>query len=64
MKPPPVTPEFAKFTSALRDILKVKPDELRTRTAAKKESGKRLSKASASLDPAVSEVLRSATSKP
>ena len=63
MKTPPATPEFARFTSAMRDILKVSKDEMRTRIEAHKESGKRLSKGSASLDSASSARLRSATSK-
>jgi len=58
MKTPPDTPEFAKFTDALRDILKVSRDEMRTRIEAHKESGKRLSKG-ASLSPAASSKIRS-----
>jgi hypothetical protein len=53
MKTPPATPEFAKFTSAMRDILKVSPGELRTRIEAHKASGKRLSKGSSSPVPSV-----------
>jgi hypothetical protein len=46
MKTPPATPEFAKFTTAMRDILKVSKTEIQSRIAAQKESGKRLSKPS------------------
>ena len=60
MKTPPATPEFARFAQALSDVLKVSPREMQTRTAAKKQSGKRLSKSSASLDPASSAILRDA----
>ena len=63
MKTPPATPEFAKFTNAMRDMLKVSPAEMQTRIEAHKESGKRLSKGSASLGPAASSKLRSAVSK-
>jgi predicted Co/Zn/Cd cation transporter (cation efflux family) len=63
MKTPPATPEFAKFTSAMRDILKVSPNDMRTRIGAHKESGKRLSKGSSSLAPAVAAKLRSAVAK-
>jgi hypothetical protein len=59
MKTPPDTPEFAKFTTALQDILKVSKDEMRTRIEAHKESGKRLSKGSASLGSAASSKIRS-----
>jgi predicted Co/Zn/Cd cation transporter (cation efflux family) len=59
MKTPPATPEFAKFASAMRDILKVSPSEMKTRIDAHRESGKRLSKGSASLSPAVAAKLRS-----
>ena len=62
MKTPPDTPEFTRFTAAVSDILKVSPDEMKTRIEAHKESGKRLSKGSASLSPAASAKLRSATS--
>ncbi|GGA75592.1 hypothetical protein GCM10011507_28690 [Edaphobacter acidisoli] len=62
MKTPPATPEFANFTAAVRDVLKVSKDEMRTRIEAHKESGKRLSKG-ASLDSAASAKLRSAVSK-
>jgi hypothetical protein len=62
MKTPPDTPEFANFTTAMRDILKVSKSEMQTRIEAHKESGKRLSKGSASLSPAVAAKLRSAVS--
>jgi hypothetical protein len=58
MKPPPDTSEFAKFTTAMRDILKVSKGEMQTRIEAQKESGKRLSKG-ASLDSAASSKVRS-----
>ena len=57
MKTPPGTPEFARFTAAVRDVLKVSKSEMQTRIEAHKETGKRLSKG-ASLDPAVSSKLR------
>jgi len=63
MKTPPTTPEFANFTSAMRDILKVSPDEMKTRIEAHKESGKRLSKGSASLGSAASSRLQSSIAK-
>jgi hypothetical protein len=62
MKTPPATPEFANFTNAMRDILKVSKDEMQTRIEAHKESGKRLSKGSASLGSAASAKLRSSVS--
>jgi hypothetical protein len=46
MKPTPDTPEFRKFTTAMRDILSVSKTELQARIEAQKESGKRLSKPS------------------
>jgi hypothetical protein len=58
MKTPPATPEFATFTDALRDILKVSKGEMQERIEAHKESGKRLSKG-ASLDSAASSKIRS-----
>jgi hypothetical protein len=58
MKTPPKTPEFTRFTAAMRDILKVSKGEMQTRIEAQKESGKRLSKG-ASLDSAVSSKIRS-----
>ncbi len=58
MKTPPDTPEFVRFTTAMRDIVKVSRGELQKRIEAQKESGKRLSKG-ASLDPAVSSKVRS-----
>jgi hypothetical protein len=61
MKTPPATPEFARFTEAMRAILKVSPGELKTRIQAHKESGKRLSKG-ASLAPRVAAKLRSSIS--
>jgi hypothetical protein len=62
MKTPPKTPEFARFTTAVRDILKVSKTEMQTRIEAHKESGKRLSKGSSSLAPAVRAKLRSSVS--
>jgi hypothetical protein len=59
MKTPPDTPEFARFTSALTDILKVSKSEMRTRIEEHKESGKRLSKGSSSLGAAASSRIRS-----
>jgi len=58
MKTPPNTPEFSRFTTAVRDILKVSKGEMQTRIEAQKESGKRLSKG-ASLDSAASSKIRS-----
>jgi len=58
MKKPPSTPEFARFTSAVQDILKVSKGEMQTRMEAQKESGKRLSKG-ASLGSAASSKIRS-----
>jgi hypothetical protein len=58
MKTPPKTPEFAKFTSAVQDILKVSKSEMRTRIETQRESGKRLSKG-ASLGSAASSKIRS-----
>lgn len=52
MKPPPDTPEFAKFTAGLKQILKVSKTELQARIEAQKRSGKRLTRASASRDSA------------
>jgi hypothetical protein len=63
MKTPPVTPDFARFTTAVRDILKVSKEEMRTRIETHKESGKRLSKGSASLGSAASSKLRSSIAK-
>jgi hypothetical protein len=63
MKTPPATPEFDTFTAALRGILKVSPEDMKTRIADHKETGKRLSKGSASLDSAASAALRSSVSK-
>jgi len=63
MKTPPTTPEFARFTAAVRDIIGVSKSEMRTRIEAHKESGKRLSKGTSSLSPAVGAKLRSAVSK-
>jgi hypothetical protein len=59
MKTPPDTPEFARFTNAVRDILKVSKGEMRTLIDAQKESGKRLSKGSSSLGSAASSKVRS-----
>lgn len=58
MKTPPDTPEFARFTTAMRDIMKVSKGELQKRIEAQKESGKRLSKG-ASLGSAASSKVRS-----
>jgi hypothetical protein len=46
MKPPPTSPTFARFTSAMRDIMSVSKTEMQARIEAQKESGKRLSKPS------------------
>jgi len=62
MKTPPRTPEFARFTDAVKDILKVSKAEMATRIETHKESGKRLSKGSSSLAPAASAKLRSSVS--
>ena len=59
MKKPPDTPEFAHFTKAVRDILKVSKGEMQTRIESHKESGKRLSKGSSSLGSAASSKIRS-----
>jgi hypothetical protein len=61
MKTPPATPEFTRFTTAVRDILTVSKDEMQTRIEAHRESGKRLSKG-ASLAPAARAKLRSSVS--
>jgi hypothetical protein len=58
MKTPPDTPEFARFTEAVKDILKVSKREMQTRIETQKESGKRLSKG-ASLGSAASSKVRS-----
>jgi hypothetical protein len=63
MKKPPESPEFDRFTAALNAVLKVSPTELDKRETAQKERGKRLSKGSACLSPAASELLRSSFSK-
>jgi len=44
MKPPPDTPEFAKFTEALKQVLSVSKTEMQERIEAQKKSGKRLPK--------------------
>ena len=62
MKRPPVNPEFARFTTAVSDILKVSKDEMQARIEAHKESGKRLPKGSSSLDSAAAAKLRSSVS--
>jgi hypothetical protein len=64
MKTPPSNPEFERFTAAVSAVLKVKPSELKERMTNQRESGKRLPKGSASLSPAVSEVVRSVAIKP
>jgi len=46
MKPPPNTPEFSRFTRAMRDLLSVSKEELQLRLAAEKK--RKQSKASAS----------------
>jgi hypothetical protein len=61
MKTPPATPEFARFTNAVRDVLKVSKGEMQTRIAEHKESGKRLSKG-ASLGSVSSAKIRSSIS--
>jgi len=58
MKTPPATPEFARFTAAVKDILRVSKGEMKTRIETQKESGKRLSKG-ASLGSAASSKVRS-----
>jgi hypothetical protein len=60
MKRPPNTPEFARFSAALGDILKVSPTEMHTRIETQKQSGKRLAKGSASLGAAASSKIRAA----
>jgi hypothetical protein len=47
MKPPPDTPEFARFTEGLKRVLSVSKTELDARIKAHKKSGKRLPKRSA-----------------
>ena len=59
MKKPPSTPEFSRFTVAMRDILKVSKGEMEARMDAQKESGKRLSKGSSSLGSVASSKIRS-----
>jgi hypothetical protein len=44
MKPPPDTPEFRNFTTAMRQLMSVSKTEMQSRLEAQKESGKRLSK--------------------
>jgi hypothetical protein len=61
MKTPPATPEFTRFTTALKDILSISKEEMKTRIEAHKGSGKRLSKG-ASLAPRASAKLRSSIS--
>jgi hypothetical protein len=61
MKKPPDTPEFARFTAAVRDIMKVSRSEMQERIEAHKQGGKRLPKG-ASLDPGVRAKLRSLVS--
>jgi hypothetical protein len=51
MKPPPDNPEFARFTEAMRSIVKVSKVELNKRIQAEK---KRKAKPSASRVPAAS----------
>lgn len=40
MKPPPNTPEFFRFTQAMRDIMKVSKTELQARMEAEKRKSK------------------------
>jgi hypothetical protein len=63
MKTPPATPEFTRFTAAVRDVLKVSKSEMQTRMEAQRETGKRLSKG-ASLGSAASSKVRSSFDKP
>jgi len=63
MKTPPATPEFARFTQAVTDILKVSKSDMEGRMEAHKASGKRLSKGTSSLSPRAASKLRSAVSK-
>jgi hypothetical protein len=58
MKTPPATPEFTRFTAAVKEILTVSKDEMHARIEAHRESGKRLSKG-ASLSPAAASKIRS-----
>jgi hypothetical protein len=58
MKTPPDTPAFARFTAAVRDILKLSKSEMKTRIDTQKQTGKRLSKG-ASLGSAASSKVRS-----
>jgi hypothetical protein len=58
MKKPPSSPEFARFTAALGDIVKVSPEEMARRIADHEEKGKRLPKG-ASLGSAASSKIRS-----
>jgi hypothetical protein len=58
MKTPPATPDFARFTEAVREVLKVSKSEMRSRIETHKEIGKRLSKG-ASLGSAASAKIRS-----
>ena len=60
MRKPPKNPEFDRFYAALKTVLSVSPEEMQRRIEAQKETGKRLPKGSASLDPAVAAKLRSA----
>jgi hypothetical protein len=62
MKTPPANPEFSRFTTAMKDVLNISPNEMKAREAAHKESGKRLPKGSACLSPVASELLRSSFS--
>jgi hypothetical protein len=59
MKTPPDTQEFSRFTTAMRDILKVSKGEMEKRMERQRESGKRLSKGSSSLGSAASSKIRS-----
>jgi hypothetical protein len=62
VKKTPHSPEFDRFTDAVRPILNVSKAEMQTRIDARRKTGKRLSKGSASLAPAVRAKLRSAIS--
>ena len=63
MKTPPLTPEFAKFTGAVKKILYVSKADMKKLMDEHKESGKRLSKGSSSLGPAASSKIRASIGK-
>ena len=58
MKKPPHSPEFDRFTDAVRSIVNVSKTEMQTRIDAHRKTGKRLSKG-ASLGSAASSKVRS-----